>query len=358
MHIHFLTGGFVAPNTRSLLFPLIVHNRALRKTGITWENFTAPSERMFDCDILVVESSFHGKRWTTDRDKILTEMQLFASRVDRLFYLDTSDSTALLHPEVLPFVARYFKNQLLVNRNLYKDTHYGRRIFTDFSHRKYGILDDAPEDSVPVLQNDQLEKLGVWWNSSLADWSPAGRYRMKLYARLPFAPLLAFPKAYTDACDARQVDVSCRMGVNYDRETVSWHRKTVRERLAKWSPADRVSYREYVKEMQSSKIVVSPFGWGEINYKDYETFLTGGLLVKPDMAHLETWPALYIPNQTYCPYQWDVSNLVSVIEELLSAPQRACEMAAKGQKVDRDHIVGNVAAEKFCHHLKTLTSEA
>ena len=33
-----------------------------------------------------------------------------------------------------------------------------------------------------------------------------------------------------------------------------------------------------------SKIVISPFGWGEITLKDFETFLTQGLLIKP-----KTW---------------------------------------------------------------------
>ena len=315
--VHFLTKGFVAPNVRAFLFPLIIYRQALRDQGIVWRAFGDPAPGLFDCDVLVVESNVHGKRWTVDTAGILRELETYGAIVDRLFYLDASDSSALLQPEVLPLVERYFKGQLLAERWRYGEAQYGRRLFTDFVHRNFGVEDDQPERATPVTRANQLAKLGVWWNSSLADWSPAGRYRMGLYARLPFAPFLAFPRRYTDPRAPRAIDVSCRMGVEYARETVAWHRKTARRELARWAPADRVSHRAYVQELRSSKVVVSPFGWGEINYRDYETFLAGAALTKPDMSHLETWPDLYAANETYAAYSWDAEDLVPVIEEAL-----------------------------------------
>ena len=67
-----------------------------------------------------------------------------------------------------------------------------------------------------------------------------------------------------------------------------------------------VPKKEYRKNMYESKFVVSPFGCGEICYRDYETFMAGAALIKPDMSHLETWPNLYIPNETYFPISWDI----------------------------------------------------
>ena len=40
--------------------------------------------------------------------------------------------------------------------------------------------------------------------------------------------------------------------------------------------------------------MVSPFGFGEITLKDFETFLSGSVLVKPNMSHMETYPNFYI----------------------------------------------------------------
>jgi hypothetical protein len=351
---HILSEGFVSTNVRAMLFPLIVYRRELLQRGIEWKVFTRADNAMFDCDILAIESNFHGKGWLRDTASILKEFAVYAERSNSLFYLDTSDSTALLHPEVLPYVDRYFKGQLLADRAQYKQTHYGRRLYTDFSNQTFGINDNHPENSIPIRADDHLAKLGVWWNSSIADWSSAGRYRMELFAKIPFAPILAFPKTFADAHTPRQNDVSCRMGVSYARETVSWHRKMAKEQLARWAPSNRVSYRKYIHELQSSKIVVSPFGWGEINYKDYETFLAGALLVKPDMSHLETWPDLYRPHETYCPYQWNTEDLTDVIENLLSNPTQACEVAAQGQDIYRNYITGRTAVDKFCQRVESF----
>ena len=35
-------------------------------------------------------------------------------------------------------------------------------------------------------------------------------------------------------------------------------------------------------------------GEREINYRDYESFLSGSVLIKPDMDHVDTWPNYYL----------------------------------------------------------------
>lgn len=352
--VHILSQGFVATNVRAMLFPLIVWRQALRERGISWRVFTEPCEALFDCDVLVVESHFHGKRWGTDTKGILEELWGYAQRVDSLFYLDSSDSTALLHPEVLPIVDRYYKGQILKNRRLYGTAHYGNRFFTDFVHETYGTTDDNPSRSIPVVDDMHLNKIRVWWNSSLADWSWKGRYRMALYSLLPWSPILAFPNHFTDPAGARNIKISCRMGTVYDRATVAWPRKIAKEKLEKWAPANRISYREYVRELQAARLVISPFGWGEINYKDYEVFLAGAALVKPDMEHLETWPNLYRPDDTYFAYDWSGENLAQIVESLLDDAGRAEAIARKGQDLYKSHLVGSHARSKFCDRVQNL----
>jgi hypothetical protein len=51
--------------------------------------------------------------------------------------------------------------------------------------------------------------------------------------------------------------------------------------------------------MKINKLIFSPFGWGEINYGDFEGILSGDALVKPAMSHLQTWPELYVEGETY-----------------------------------------------------------
>jgi len=355
--INILTEGFVSPNVRSVLFPLLVHRTHLKERGIHWRAFRHMSPKIFECDVLIIESNYHGKRWLNESAAILDGLADVQTRVKRLFYLDTSDSTALLHPEILPYVDRYYKLQLLRNRDEYKVAHYGNRAFTNFSHEKYGIEDAAPSYSTPVMEDLLLEKLYVWHSSSLADYSRAGRYRAALYSRFPLSMFLRYPQNIVSPRTNRPLDVSCRMGVSYDRETVAWYRRQARVHLSRWIPTDRVSYAQYVRELENSKIVVSPFGWGEVNYKDFETFLAGALLIKPDMSHLETWPDLYRPNDTYLAYDWGCENLVEVIENALANWGYHQDISESGQKQYLSYINGNAAAGIFCDRLKHLIAE-
>ena len=52
--------------------------------------------------------------------------------------------------------------------------------------------------------------------------------------------------------------------------------------------------------------------------RDFEAVLNGSLLVKPDMSHLETWPDIFIPGETYVPIEWDGSDLVEKIDFFLN----------------------------------------
>jgi hypothetical protein len=75
------------------------------------------------------------------------------------------------------------------------------------------------------------------------------------------------------------------------------------------TPTKRVTLEEYCNEMMSSKICISPFGYGEICWRDFEALLCGCLLIKPDMSHVETNPDIFKPYKTYVPVKWDFSDL-------------------------------------------------
>jgi hypothetical protein len=71
------------------------------------------------------------------------------------------------------------------------------------------------------------------------------------------------------------------------------------------------SQRRYNRELLDSRIVLSPFGWGELCVRDFEAVRAGALLLKPDMDHLETWPDIFIKGETYASFSWDGEDLLS-----------------------------------------------
>ncbi len=75
-----------------------------------------------------------------------------------------------------------------------------------------------------------------------------------------------------------------------------------------------VKYREY---MQGCKIIIAPFGYGEIAPRDLEAAAFGSVLIKPKMDHIDTVPNIYIDGETYIACEHDFSDLNEKIEMVL-----------------------------------------
>jgi hypothetical protein len=87
--------------------------------------------------------------------------------------------------------------------------------------------------------------------------------------------------------------------------------------VARLNNGIKVPIEEYYALMSQAKIVIAPFGYGEMAPRDIEAASVGAILIKPDMGHLRSNPFPYIPNETYVPVKWDYSDLNEKIMTLL-----------------------------------------
>ena len=354
VRVHVLTTGFSSPNSRAFLFPLIRYQHELRSCGIKWVLFGKITPALTDCDVLVIESKFYKFRWGHEEARTLEEIAIFRISGSRVIFFDIGDSSGWLQSQVLPFVDGYRKNQLLRDRERYLEPMYGNRPFTDYYFKNSGVEDSDSVWSRPVAEKSLLDKLGLSWNSGLADYSLYGPLKMSMYGLVPWSPLLQFPPIQACAGKDRRIDVSCRFGVEYVRESVAWQRNAVRKLMRPHIPTNKISRRQYFDELKDSKIVVSPFGWGEINYRDYEVFLNGALLLKPEMSHLETWPDLFRDGETVCTFNWDLEDLEDRLDYLLHNPSKRVEIAKLGQENYARYLGTEEGASAFCEHFKTI----
>ena len=76
--------------------------------------------------------------------------------------------------------------------------------------------------------------------------------------------------------------------------------------------------QQFVEVMKRSKVGLSPFGMGELCYRDLELIQWGCLLVKPDMSKVLTEPDFFKPMETYVPVKTDWSDLNETIEKVLA----------------------------------------
>ena len=160
---------------------------------------------------------------------------------------------------------------------------------------------------------------------------------------------------YTSRSQAKIKDTFLRLNLHYDRETVAYQRNITIEQLSRHAEENvRVPKQKYLQEMKMSKIIVSPFGWGEINIRDFECFVSMGILLKPNMAHLETFPDYYRDGETYIPFSWTLSDLNTIVEDVLGNYTRYYEVAMAGQKYFSHFIEDLSGRQKFVSHVSQL----
>jgi hypothetical protein len=357
IRVHILSNGFKTPNSRGLEYPIRRNLRRLRARGITATIFHRLDPALGDCDTVIVDGRFFRDFWNTTPDRVYETIAGLRRGGTRVLYFDTSDSAGWLKIEIVPHVDRYYKNQILADTSRFLTPLYGGRLYADYYHRTANLQDSTPLLQPGIADAALLDKLRVSWNSGLADYSFAGLYLAELHRHLGWNLFLRAPGGFSAPDKPRSNDISCRMTTRYARETVSWQRLRIQELLSKHLPTDRLSRRQYFRELANSQIVVSPFGFGEINYKDFETFISGAVLLKPDMSHMRTWPDFYHANETIVSHSWDLKDFEHVIETLLGDRDRMAEIAGNGQRTYHRYTTTAEGQEMFCSRFAAIAAD-
>lgn len=98
-----------------------------------------------------------------------------------------------------------------------------------------------------------------------------------------------------------------------------------------------IGNRQYLNELRRSRLCFSPFGYGEVCWRDYEAIMCGAVLIKPSMSHIETAPDIFVDHQTYLSIAWDFSDLHEVIARALSDSKLRDALARRAHDVLHDH---------------------
>ena len=98
-----------------------------------------------------------------------------------------------------------------------------------------------------------------------------------------------------------------------------------------------INKQQYLVELAQSKLCFSPFGYGEVCWRDFEAIRAGALLLKPDMAHLRTEPDIYQDGETYVSIAWDYSDLQEKADFYARNEQERKRIVDNAQQVMRDY---------------------
>ena len=254
------------------------------------------------------------------------------------FLFDGSDSTSLMGSiEILEQCdALYlFKNQLLKREEYKKPNNFGRWFW------KSGDLD---------LSYDIKDK--DWNRLKLSGWN-LGHLNPQLIEKMP--PVN--PVKPHDVCAIYQGDHrenfehTIRNDIPYTE-----HRKGAWEILDDKfdSRKEKLPQDQYFQYLYDSKVCLSPFGMGEICFRDFECINVGTIMIKPDMSMVLTEPNIYIDKETYFAVNYDWSNLNEVVDEILSDFDRINREVIDNS---RTKFVNDYLYENYCFYLYNIFSE-
>lgn len=266
--------------------------------------------------------------------RIARALRAALSSSARMVYFDGEDDLGVQWPGLLPLVELYVKKHVFRDRREYLKPRIGKSNLTDYVARNFGA--SFAGDIIPVTEpvaEAQLGKIAPGWNVGLDD---------------PIRRLYAGARAR-----AKDIDVVCRAGVDARswiyplRAPVMAGLDSMKRAYRVLTPEARVPQAQYYEEMLRSEVCVSPFGYGEICWRDFEAVVCGCVLVKPDMSHVETEPDIFVPEETYVPVRWDYADLVPTLEGLLADPARRERIRANAMAALRGYLARDAVLERL-----------
>ncbi|SFO48732.1 hypothetical protein SAMN04488519_10799 [Algoriphagus ornithinivorans] len=345
------------------IFPFFLYKSQIESSGIKLQLFTSLKKlKEGSFDILFISGlslpKLLGKQNTKEEFlKILYDQKEYP-----VIFLSGNDSTGPIQKEILNLVDLYLSKQILKDKNLYlipHKRHYFREKMMDLFRFK------NENKFVPVsLEEKDLSKLGVSWNLALIDWKTQTSTKWKRYLTIflknkkPISPERVKPLI------ERRIPIMFKGNLFPKEHDVSRLHRLLTFRVASKIKTNAppvsnspLSHKEYLEQMKETVISLSPFGWGEICYRDFEAFRTGSLLFKPEMDHIETFPDLYT-SENHISYRWDSSDLEEKIKDVLDDPSSFQKLALQG-KIDFENVLNpEIFGKKFLQHLNGIIFKA
>jgi len=208
---------------------------------------------------------------------------------------------------------------------------YSYSLFEDYYHKKLLLREDRILK--PNLSKDDLSKIKLAWNLGVGPYPQKGLWmRLGEIIANYCSPKIGHKIGNINGSfkNISKDRIGHAIFSTHGHPYIDYQRKIIQEVFKKDNSIilNKLKRKEYYELMGRSLITFSPFGWGEVCYREFEAILSHSLVIKPDMDHLETFPNVFIKNKTYIPLDWDLSNLKEITEHYFNHPEES-QMIAK-----------------------------
>lgn len=301
-------------------------------------------------------------RWFLKPDFVdLDQMKILRQKYDRIFFFNGNAGGGIPRLELLDYVDYFFSKALFRDRNLYNKPLYGDELYNQYYHEQFPEIPYKNQRERTLCgDTEKLNKLKLFWNIGIGDFPKKQlRQRAAVYlARKSGKAGIVRPfhlnlKLSSQCPKNKTLPVSARLRP-FDDPFLNIHRRLFDEAMA-GNPlflTGSIPQEQYNTETAQASMVLSPFGWGELCFRDFEAVNQGALLLKPDVSHLETWPDIFEAGETYIPLKWDASDLVEKADEFWKNTGRREQIAEQAYQRYREQL--NHTEEKLDEILDLL----
>lgn len=318
------------------LVPFYLLSKEDSKFNLKFIDYRFLDYRRHKADILILTRKYHqfDHNQIKDRNFIISDIKKYRKRFNKLIYFDDSAAVSHILNFIIPYVDSYWVRGLLVDKNKYEKPFYGGRTFSDYYFLKYGVEDEKKTFS-PDFKFIHNKKIKIAWNIGIGCFPvPKNIFLNRFYVftkkcccilaffslniilkKIIFIYILQMKNFLKEELNLKNKLnlINARFSFEGYSNSVGYNRKLIFCKIIenKNFIKGRISSWKYTKELSKTIAMLSPFGWGEICYRDFESILNRNLLVKPDMEHLETWPNIY-KDDHYFKLDWDSENLFEI----------------------------------------------
>lgn len=253
----------------------------------------------------VAQASFLNKKVSLEQS-VNDGLEFLLKITGDYMLIDAQDSTSLIGSyEILKEskALLMLKSSLLKDRSLYKQGWQLGRYY--WGPGDYFIKDFDQ-------YSDQIKISGTNWIST--HWAGTANQYYNVSKEYDISAMFQYPS------NSVIYEHEYLQSIQYDsnRKLIYDIVNQLPYKIAKLENGVRVTPNEYYQKIISSKILLAPYGYGEMAPRDLEAMRFGCILVKPDMSHIETKPNIYIANETYVPCKHDFSDLEEIIHKILT----------------------------------------
>jgi len=349
-------------------FPIIKWRRKFKQEGVHFRFFRNHlNKHILDYETVFIDHRYYQfvifqYEKYKDTGFLIEFMNILRANGNRVIFFDHGDRPNSEQWHFIEHCDLFVKKQLFKNRKLYtKDRGFKNKIeFTD----AYDLSDEQKRKNhengrrFKCCPKDQAYKIQMGWSIGMYDYRefPFTKYYPFGKRRL-LNSIYKLPKFTIDFTD-KDIDSSFRGDTNKGDENYAWQRNQVIKYLRenrdyKFKTGKIIPKKQYWLELRKSKTCLSPFGHGEICYRDFEAIIAGCVLIKPDMDHIDSYPNVYIKNETYVDLQWDLENMREKVEKVIDNYDDYKDMVRQTQKIYKNQIN---SFEQFFDKFKYLFS--